>query len=169
MERRKFICRYLVALFCHDFLWESEQLSNLNISYANYLFGLIEKEDSAILDCLGSMTKEEFLRPVETLQNTIALVVLMGDQVHISHEVILCISILDFFHRSNVKKHRINKKEFVNEACSNSLNLNILATNYYNFKNKPKNAQRPFLILDYPWLFSTEAKVDVLQVENLCS
>ena len=85
----------------------------------------------------------------------------MMDQAKINNGIILCISALDFFFRSNKINHRVDKKEFMNEACSNSLNLSILATQYYKYKSKPQ-ATRPFLILDYPWLFSTEAKVDVL-------
>lgn len=166
--RRKLVCRYLLIMFCHDFLWESDQLSQLNVAYVNYLFDLIEKDDSHLLALTNTMTKEEILKPIETFENSIALQVIMSDQSRISKEVIICCSILDYLHRSNQAKLRVERKEFVNETVSNNLNLNIIATQYYNYKNAPK-AQRPFLILDYPWLFSTEAKVDVLQVENACS
>ncbi len=166
--RRKYVCRYLLILFCHDFLWESDQLSQLHVEYLNYHFDLIKKDDTHLLQLINTMNKDEILKVIETFENSIAMQVIMGDQIHISHEVITCISILEYLYKSNNVKQRVDKKEFVNETVSNNLNLNVIATQYYNFKNKPAN-QRPFLILDFPWLFSTEAKVDVLQVENACS
>lgn len=168
-ERRKLVCRYLLILFCHDFLWESEQLSELNVAYLNYLFDLIKKDDSHLLALIGTMTKEEMMRCIETFENSMALQVIMStNPAQISHEVITCVSILDYLYKSNLSSRRVDKKEFVNEAVSNTLNLNVIATQYYTLKNKPV-AHRPFLILDFPWLFSTEAKVDVLQVENYCT
>lgn len=166
--RRKYVCRYLLILFCHDFLWESEQLDRLNIGYANYVFNLIKQNESLLTKLMETMTKEQLLRAIETFENSIALLVLNGDQVKLSPQTIVCINVLDLFHRSNKSKARIDQKDFVNETVSNTLNLNVVATQYYQLKNKPAH-QRPFLILDFPWLFSTEAKVDVLQAENYCT
>jgi hypothetical protein len=165
-NRRKLVCRFLTILFCHIFLFETEQLANFNYVYANYLFDLVKKQDIHIIHFMNKMTKVELAKIVEEYSNTIAMLVLEAQNYQIGKEMVICIRILDYFHRSNELNHRILRKEFINDAASNNLNLNIIATQYYNYKNKPN---KPFLILEYPWLFTTEAKVDVLQVENVCS
>lgn len=170
-QRRKLVSRYLTILFCHDFLFEQEQIKNMPIFQANYLFDLIRQDPKIINSFISRMTKKELMRAVEIYENSIASFTLEMDpsKVNIPKEIVLCILILDFFYRSNLELPRIAKSDFVNEAVSNSLNLNVLATQYYNYKNTPNAVNPPFLILNYPWLFTTEAKVDVLQVENYCS
>lgn len=165
-ERRKIICRFLTILFCHVFLFESDQLANFNYAYANYLFDLIKADDTKLIAYLDTMEKEEMSKVMEEYSNSIAMLIISSPNAEIGKEIIICIRILDYFHRSNTSRPRVSRKEFVNETVSNSINLNIVATQYYNLKNKPN---KPFLILEYPWIFTTEAKVDVIQIENMCS
>lgn len=169
-ERRKLVSRYLLCLFCHDFLFEGEALSDLSMRYVNYLFSLLGNDDRWLLKLIGKMTSVQLGKTIEGFANSIALMILSSENENISSEIVICISVLDYFHKANKISQIVDDKEFINDTVSNNLNLNLLATKYYNYKNKPNQfGQKPFLILEYPWLFSTEAKVDVLQVENYCS
>lgn len=168
-ERRKMACRFLAIMFSHDFMFDSGELAKIPVAYANYLLHLIEEDDSELIRFLNSMPHERLMRVVETLENSIALIILEQDRAQINNQIVLCIRVLDYLHQSNQENPRLNNKDFINEACSNSLNLPQIASQYYNFKNKPLGPGRPFLILEYPWLFTTEIKVDVLRVENSIS
>lgn len=164
-ERRRLICRFLLAMFCHEFLFELDQARNTPISYANFLFDLIKKDDSYLIECINQMKKEHFNRVVEFFNNQIALSIADSNTGGLKHEDILYIRILDYFHRSNILMHKLQPTDFINEVLSDKLNLKAMAALYYQHKNRPENPHKPFLILDYPFLFSTEAKVDVLQEE----
>ena len=65
-SRRQYVCRYLVVLMSHDFLWDSEEISLLNVEYVNYLLDLISQDDSHMLALIGMMSKESLLRVLET-------------------------------------------------------------------------------------------------------
>lgn len=75
---------------------------------------------------------------------------------------------LDYFDQANraTNPPKINVKEFVNETVSDNLNMNYIAKQYYQRKKKLANTlDSDFVYLDYPWMFSTAAKVEVLQSE----
>jgi hypothetical protein len=55
---------------------------------------------------------------------------------------------------------------FVNDTCSEHLNIAVLAKDYYNSKKNRDKTREKFIFLDYPWLFSTAAKVDAIQFES---
>lgn len=109
------------------------------------------------------MPKHLLLRYVESLQNTLALLTIESSKGLITIPMAYGIKVLDYFYRSNLTVRRIPNSEFLNDTCSNQLNMQQIAFQYYKQRNQPN---KPFLVLDFPWLFSTEAKVDLLQVEN---
>lgn len=164
-ERRKLVCRFLLAMFCHEILFDMDQVKNIPITYANYWFDLIKEDDSHLVQFINLMTKDQIMRIVEFFSNQIALSIADADNGQLTTDVILYIRILDYFHRSNTEVQRLKASDFVNEVLSDKLNLKMMAAIYYTNKNKPASPEKPFLILDYPFLFSTEAKVDVLQEE----
>ena len=75
---------------------------------------------------------------------------------------IKCIS---FLHDSNIQNPRLDKEEFVNETVSGQLNMGYIAKQYYQRSRNQTVLGGDFVYLDYPWMFSTAAKVDVLQNE----
>lgn len=156
-------------MFSHEFLYEMDQVKNISIPYANYLFDLIKADDSHLTGFINAMTKDQIMRIVEFFENQIALSIADANHGQLTMDVILFIRILDYFHRSNVAVPRLQATDFINEVLSDKLNLRQIAALYYTYKNRPQSPQKPFLILEYPWLFSTEAKVDVLQEENACT
>lgn len=168
-KRKHIVSRALAVMFSHDFLFDSEELNYIPMAYVNYLFDIIKNDDSKLLEYLSKMSKTHLMRVVDNLENSIAVILFSQDQGQITKEVVLCIGVLEYFYNSNQDNRRLADKDFVNEACSNCLNLAIVASQYYAHKNRPPSPTRPFLILDYPWLFTTEAKVDVLRVENQCT
>lgn len=80
----------------------------------------------------------------------------------------LTIVILDLVYLSNAQVARIDESMFVNDTCSNSLNLKYIAKQYYQKKSQgyETGIHSKFVYMDYPWLFSTEAKVEVIQNES---
>lgn len=152
-------------MFTQEFLFEIDQVKNIQISYANYLFDLVKSDDTPLIDFINKMTKKQLERVVEFFNNQIALSLTESDNGQLNPDVILYIRILDYFHRSNQEVERLQASDFINEVLSDKLNLKLMAALYYTHKNRPPTPQRPFLILEYPFLFSTEAKVDVLQEE----
>ena len=146
-ERRKLICRFLLAMFCHEFLFEMEQVKNTPISYANFLFDLIKKDDSHLIEIINKMKKEHFMRAVEFYNNQIALSIADSNNGSLTADVILYIRILDYFHRSNVALHRLQPSDFVNEVLSDKLNLKLMAALYYTHKNRPEDPRELFLVL----------------------
>jgi hypothetical protein len=78
------------------------------------------------------------------------------------------IKCLDFLEQANrlTTPPKISPEEFVNETVSSQLNMNYIAKQYYQRqKNQANVLEGDFVYLDYPWMFSTAAKVDVLQGE----
>jgi hypothetical protein len=79
----------------------------------------------------------------------------------------LTIVILDLLYRSNLQTTRIDDVMFQNDTCSNTLNMKYIAKQYYQKKSQGYDTgiHSRFVYMDYPWLFSTEAKVEVIQNE----
>lgn len=86
----------------------------------------------------------------------------MGDMIKLN------IVILDLIFLSNKQINRIPDELFVNDTCSIRLNLKFIAKQYYQKKTKKYESglHGKFVFLDYPWLFSTEAKVEIIQIES---
>lgn len=75
------------------------------------------------------------------------------------------IKALDFLDKANraTNPTKINVREFMNETLSDQLNMNYIAKQYYQRKKRLANtSDSDFVYLDYPWMFSTAAKVEVL-------
>lgn len=168
-KRRLVIARYLSILFLHDFLFEIDVQSVISASQLKDIITLLSEEgEQNITHHLDTLSKREMMQRVECYQNHIALSLISTGSKVTTPDMVVLIMILDFFHKSNDSNRRLDAKDFSNEALSDHLDMNIISTQYYNYRKKPATL-RPFLILDYPWLFTTEAKVDVLQVENACT
>ena len=108
----------------------------------------------------------------DQLQNQIAIALLEhSDERDMQNMVILTIVVLDLVYQSNQRNHRMQEEKFVNDTCSNNLNLRFIAKQYYNKKAKKLESgiHAQFVYLDYPWLFSTEAKVDIIHNESTVS
>lgn len=105
----------------------------------------------------------------EQLQNQIAISLIEHSEERDTQDMIkLTIVILDLVYQSNQQNQRIPEELFVNDTCSNTLNLKFIAKQYYNKKTKKieSGIHTQFVFLDYPWLFSTEAKVEIIQIES---
>lgn len=168
VARRKLVCRFLAVLFGHTVLFEGQALEQLCVGYANYLFDFVKRDPKILLDFLGTIPKQQFGHILESLNNTIALKILeSGETTKVSQEVMICIRVMEYFFRANKVYRLVDKSHFVNDALSESLNMRRVAGDYYALKN---NAGRKvdFSILEYPYLFTTAAKVDVIQAENEC-
>lgn len=69
--------------------------------------------------------------------------------------------------KSNGRVRRVPQNDFVNETCSNNLSMRYIAKQYYTRKRGNKNLSKDdFVYLNYPWLFSTAAKVEAIQFES---
>jgi hypothetical protein len=105
----------------------------------------------------------------ELLQNQIAIFVLNLKEDEDTEDMLkLSIVILDLLFKSNRRVGRVAAGDFINETCSNNLNLRFIAQQYFTKKKKSKKGRETekFVFLDYPWLFSTEAKVEAIQQES---
>lgn len=166
--RRRLICRFLAILFAHSVLFEGQALEQLCVGYANYLFDMVKRDPKPLLDFLGTIPKQQFSQILESLNNTIALKILeSGESMKVSQEVMICIRVMEYFNRANKVYRLVDKSCFVNDALSESLNMRRLAGDYYALKNN-LGRKADFSILEYPYLFTTAAKVDVIQAENEC-
>jgi hypothetical protein len=166
--RRKLVCRFLAILFAHSFLFEGQALEHICVKYANYLFDIVKRDPMNLLDLLGSIPKGQFSQVLESLNNTIALKILeSGESTKVGHEVVICIRVMEYFFRANKVYKLVSKMDFVNDALSDSLNMRKLAGEYYALKLN-LGRKSDFSILEYPYLFTTAAKVDVIQAENEC-
>lgn len=112
------------------------------------------------------------LRLNEQFQNHIAISIVQLDsdeELDDSHSWLeLQIELLDLLVKSNTRVRRVDHAEFVNDTCSNQLNIQTLAKHYYVSKKQHQQAEPVdrFIFLEYPWLFSTAAKVDAIQYES---
>ena len=79
----------------------------------------------------------------------------------------LQIELLDLLVKSNARNRRVDPSVFVNDTCSEQLDIETLARDYYYSKKQQQaDARDKFIFLEYPWLFSTAAKVDAIQFES---
>lgn len=104
----------------------------------------------------------------ELLQNQIAIFVLDLKEEEDTEDMLkLSIVILDLIFKSNRRHTRIVEGDFINETCSNTLNLRYIAQQYFTQKKKSRKGRQTekFVFLSYPWLFSTAAKVEAIQLE----
>ena len=162
------MARYVAVMLAHDFLFEIDMQGPISFADLNSLIELLGDEGVAqVVKYLDGMGTKMFKEIVENYENLIAMSLINKGGKLLSEDMKLGIMIVDFFSKSNQRVPRMPRKDFINEACSDMLDMNIVATDYYRLKNRP-GAGKEFLLLNYPWFFSTEAKVDVLQVENYC-
>jgi hypothetical protein len=121
------------------------------------------------LDSLGT---DRLLRLNEQFQNHIAISIVQLDpeeELDDSQRWLeLQIELLDLLVKSNARSRRVDPAVFVNDTCSEQLNIATLAKDYYLSKKQQRQAepQDRFIFLEYPWLFSTAAKVDAIQFES---
>lgn len=168
LKRRAVVARYVAVMLAHDFLFEIQMQGPISFADMNSLIELLGDDGVAqVVKYLDAMDSKLFKEIVENYENLIAMSLITKGGKVLSDDMKLGILIVDFFAKSNQRVPRVPRKDFVNEACSDTLDMNIVATDYFRLKNRPE-AGKPFLLLNYPWFFSTEAKVDVLQVENYC-
>lgn len=112
----------------------------------------------------------------EQIQNELAILIFNPEMQQEDDEnmeaydqmLTLMIQVLDFLYKSNVNNPRVPSTDFQNPTCSDNLNMTVIAKEYYTSKQlkKHKEGDDKFLFLDYPWLFSTAAKVEVIQKES---
>ena len=94
-------------------------------------------------------------------------IISLGEDQSTLNDLRVTIQCLDFFFKSNHELRRIEDSEFINPTVSDNLNMKAIADEYY--QNKQGNISKDdnhFAFLDYHWLFSTEAKVEVIQMES---
>ena len=108
---------------------------------------------------------------VEQLQNMLAIyVVSLVNEENTKEQIKFTIKCLSYLQKSNTRNPRLDRAEFVNETVSDNLNMKYIAKQYYqrakNQTNPMNGIDTDFVYLDYPWMFSTAAKVDVLQSES---
>lgn len=112
------------------------------------------------------MPKELLGNIVEQLQNLLAIYVIsLVEEEGTTSNIKFTITCLSFLHDSNLEIPRIDKEEFINETVSSQLNMTYIAKQYYQRSKNQSVIGGDFVFLDYPWMFSTPAKVDVLQSE----
>lgn len=165
-ERKKVIARYLAVLLCHSFLWESNFLAEVNSFYHFFreLLDILVGCENTVVSYIDTFSPELMLILFEQLQNQITISVYnLEDESETQDMLKLTITVLDLIYKSNLNIQKVPSGDFINETCSNKLNMGYIAKQYYQKKNK---STRGFVYLDYPWLFSTEAKVDVIQIES---
>ena len=121
------------------------------------------------VDYLKQLPAKQFGALVEKLSNSIAILVIgLTEEQDTKPQLQFAIRSLDFMDQANriTSPSKISQREFVNETVSDNLNMNYIAKQYYQRNKKHPGVQgADFVYLDYPWMFSTAAKVDVLQSE----
>lgn len=94
-------------------------------------------------------------------------IITLSEDENTEPEMRTAIRCLDYLFKSNQQKKRIENSLFINPTVSDHLNMNFIAKEYYDKKRGLANQNEDtFAFLDYPWLFSTEAKAEVLQMES---
>lgn len=155
----------------HEVILESSFLTGI-ASFFDYLRGLllvVKGEEQLVISYLNKFDTQTILRIVEQLQNQIAISVIEHSEERDTQNMIkLSIVLLDLVYQSNRQVNRIDEQMFVNDTCSNSLNLKFIAKQYYKKKSHgfDTGLHSEFVYMDYPWMFSTEAKVEVIQNES---
>lgn len=111
---------------------------------------------------------------VDEIHNQIAIHLLdinEKDGLDVQKNLASMIMVLDFFYKSNERVHRLLKGHFQNGTFSDRLDMKYIAKQYY-YRRKANSSKavapmdEDFVFLDYPWLFTTEAKVDIIQHES---
>ena len=178
-NRKKLLCKYAAILLSHEMLWEAALFTEVpeTLDFYHKLLELIEGQELETvafpkpqIEHLDSLSAERLLRLNEQFQNHIAISIVQVDpdeEQDDSHRWLeLQVELLDFFVKSNARHRRVDPLVFVNDTCSEQLDIPSLAKVYYYSKKKPEAAQGKFVFLEFPWLFSTAAKVDVIQIES---
>lgn len=177
-NRKQILARYIAVLIAHEIIWESSFLNEINSFFDFFKDGVLKlvkgEEDLVVKKCeqinyIDDFDGDTIMRINEQLQNQIAISLLEHSEENDTQDMLkLTIVILDFVFQSNSKKHRIAEDSFINDTCSNNLNLRIIAKQYYNKKVKKLETgiHNNFVYLDYPWMFSTEAKVEIIHLES---
>jgi hypothetical protein len=114
------------------------------------------------------MPVKHFSSLVEKLSNSIAILVIgLTEDQDTKPQLQFAIKSLDYFDKVNrlTIPPKISLKEFVNETVSDNLSMTYIAKQYYMRKKNLSTANKDFVYLDYPWMFTTAAKVEVLQSE----
>jgi len=170
-KRIDYISRWIAVLLSHGFVFEGEVFGQLFqlFSLLGYCFNLITDRDSFLINGLVNFPKKNFYEVVTELQNNLAIYVIQLNSGESTKEQIkVSIRSLDAFYRANLISNQMKPCEFVNETVSDELSMQFIAHQYY-LRNKKVNNPRfemDFIFLDYPWIFSTAAKVDVIQYES---
>jgi len=80
---------------------------------------------------------------------------------------------MDLLYKSNKQVQRVDKSEFINDACSTEIDLKKATKQWFEKNKKDPLALNKrdsiFTTLDYPWLFNLVSKVDILQFESKLS
>jgi len=80
---------------------------------------------------------------------------------------------MDLLYKSNKQVQRVDKSEFINDACSTEIDLKKATKQWFEKNKKAPLALNKrdsiFTTLDYPWLFNLVSKVDILQFESKLS
>ncbi len=171
-ERKRVIARYMAILLGHEFLWESSVISEVNAieDFFNEILHILREENSLVSEYLDSFEASKLLIINEQFQNLMAIhVINLGEEEDALQDMLkLVIEILDLVVKSNNRNQRIPPQDFINETFSNGLNMKYIAKQYYTRKKKQQSSfgSEGFIYLNYPWLFSTAAKVEVIQYES---
>lgn len=116
------------------------------------------------------MPVKQFSSLVEKLSNSIAILVIgLTEDQDTKPQLQFAIRALDYLDKANrlTNPPKIKVKEFINETVSDNLNMSYIAKQYYQRKKRLASvSSNDFVYLDYPWMFSTAAKVEVLQSES---
>lgn len=119
---------------------------------------------------MNDFDSDTIMRMNDQFQNQIAIYVIQHSSEKKDYPDItkLTIVILDLIVRSNKENRRIDEDLFTNATCSDILDLKVIAKKYYIKRTQKSESgiHDEFLFLDYPWLFSTEAKVEIIHQEN---
>lgn len=177
-NRKQIVARYIAVLIAHEIIWESSFLNEIGSFFKFFKDGvlkLVKGEENLVvmevdqINYIDDFDGDTIMRINEQLQNQIAISLLEHSEENDTQDMIkLTIVILDLVFQSNDRHHRIAESTFVNDTCSNNLNLRVIAKQYYNKKVKKLETgiHNNFVYLDYPWMFSTEAKVEIIHLES---
>lgn len=155
----------------HEIILESSFLTGITnfFDFFKSLLRVVKGEEQLVINHLNTFDTQTILRIVEQLQNQIAISVIEHSEERDTQDMIkLSIVLLDLVFQSNQQLARIDQEMFINDTCSNTLNLKYIAKQYYKKKSQAMETglHTEFVYMDYPWLFSTEAKVEVIQNES---
>lgn len=117
---------------------------------------------------LDKIPSQQFTSKIETLHNALAIFLhYLKMEDRFKHDIKSLILVLDCFYASNQNNRRILDTDFVNETASFILSMDFIADQYYSKSHNRSSIREPdFIFLEFAWLFSTAAKVDVVQSES---